>query len=114
MNRLDHHWYARSPWLLLLTPFSLLFRLAVALRRFAYRSGLLRTRKPDVPVIVVGNITVGGTGKTPLVAWLAESTSTADAGVACPLPSTNSSISPGTKPEPKTWKLVFWVSRITS
>ena len=71
MKRLDYYWYARSPWLLLLTPFSLLFRLVAATRRLAYRSGLLRSRRVGVPVIVVGNITVGGTGKTPLVAWLA-------------------------------------------
>lgn len=71
MKRLDHYWYARSPWLVLLTPFSLLFRILVRLRRSAYRRGLLRSRRIDAPVIVVGNITVGGTGKTPLVAWLA-------------------------------------------
>lgn len=39
-------------------------------RRYAYREGLLRSEKLPVPVIVVGNITVGGTGKTPLVIWL--------------------------------------------
>ena len=72
MRRLDYHWYARSPWLLLLTPLSLLFRLAVSLRRYAYRIGLLRSQQPGVPVIVVGNITAGGTGKTPLVVWLAD------------------------------------------
>lgn len=72
MKRLDHFWYLRSPWLVLLTPVSLCFRILVWLRRFAYRSGLLRSHRLPVPVIVVGNITVGGTGKTPLVAWLAE------------------------------------------
>lgn len=72
MKRLDYYWYARSPWLLLLTPLSLVFRMLVRLRRGAYRSGLLRSRRPGVPVIVVGNITVGGTGKTPLVAWLVD------------------------------------------
>ncbi|MDX1696808.1 MAG: tetraacyldisaccharide 4'-kinase [Thiohalobacterales bacterium] len=71
MRRLDYHWYARSPWLLLLTPLSLVFRMASALRRAAYRAGLLRSRHPPVPVIVIGNITAGGTGKTPLVVWLA-------------------------------------------
>jgi len=71
MKRLDYYWYTRSPWLLLLTPVSLVFRLAVWLRRMAYRSGLARSHRIGVPVIVVGNITVGGTGKTPLVAWLA-------------------------------------------
>ena len=71
MKRLDYYWYARSPWLLLLTPVSLVYRVAVWLRRLAYRSGLARSHRLPVPVIVVGNITVGGTGKTPLVAWLA-------------------------------------------
>jgi len=72
MQRLDHYWYSRSPWLLLLTPLSGIYRLLVWLRRTAYRSGLLRSHRVAVPVIVVGNITVGGTGKTPLVAWLAD------------------------------------------
>lgn len=72
MKRLDHHWYQRSPWLLLLWPLSLLFGLVVAVRRFAYRSGILRSAHPGVPVIIVGNLTAGGTGKTPLVAWLAD------------------------------------------
>jgi tetraacyldisaccharide 4'-kinase len=71
MKRLDYYWYTRSPWLVLLTPVSLVYRFAVWLRRLAYRSGLARSHRVDVPVVVVGNITVGGTGKTPLVAWLA-------------------------------------------
>ena len=71
MKRLDYYWYARSPWLLLLTPLSLIFYLVVLLRRTAYRTGLLRSRRVSLPVIIVGNITAGGTGKTPLVIWLA-------------------------------------------
>ena len=71
MKRLDHYWYTRSPWLLLLTPFSLLFRIVAGLRRFAYRHGLLRSYRVPRPVIIAGNITAGGTGKTPLVIWLA-------------------------------------------
>ena len=71
MRRLEYYWYTRNPWLILLTPVSLIYRLAVGLRRKAYRSGLLRRHRLPVPVVVVGNITVGGTGKTPLVAWLA-------------------------------------------
>lgn len=55
----------------LLSPLSLLFGLIGGLRRTGYAVGLLRRRRFPVPVIVVGNITVGGTGKTPLVIWLA-------------------------------------------
>ncbi len=72
MRRLEHYWYSdsRLPWLLL--PLSALFYLISALRRLAYRLGLLASEQLPVPVIVVGNITVGGSGKTPLVVWLAE------------------------------------------
>jgi len=71
MKRLDYYWYARSPWLILLTPLSLLYRVVLWLRRNAYRSGFLSSYRLQRPVIVVGNLTAGGTGKTPLVAWLA-------------------------------------------
>jgi tetraacyldisaccharide 4'-kinase len=72
MKRLDYYWYTRSPWLVLLTPLSLVFRLIVSLRRWAYKCGIRRSTRVSLPVIIVGNITVGGTGKTPLVAWLAK------------------------------------------
>ena len=65
-------WDKRSRWLLLLTPLSLLYRMIIALRRAAYRLGFLKTHSLPVPVIVIGNLAVGGTGKTPLVAWLAD------------------------------------------
>ncbi|MCB1771991.1 MAG: tetraacyldisaccharide 4'-kinase [Gammaproteobacteria bacterium] len=70
MPRLDHYWQSLNPVALALLPLALLFASAAALRRGAYRVGLLRRRRFDVPVVVVGNITVGGTGKTPLVVWL--------------------------------------------
>jgi tetraacyldisaccharide 4'-kinase len=61
------HWLAYP-----LLPLSWAYRLAVLLRRLAYRRGWLVTRRLPSPVIVVGNLTVGGTGKTPLVLWLAD------------------------------------------
>ncbi|UOA07993.1 tetraacyldisaccharide 4'-kinase [Methylobacter sp. S3L5C] len=54
-----------------LSLFGFLFSDAVKFRRFLYRLGVLKSYTLPVPVIVVGNITVGGTGKTPLVIWLA-------------------------------------------
>lgn len=69
---LDKLWYERHPASTLLVPLSWLYRLIVAVRRAGVRSGLLSTYRAPVPVIVVGNITVGGTGKTPLVIWLVE------------------------------------------
>lgn len=72
MLNLERHWYRITPLTLLLWPLSVLFRGAVALRRALYRSGLKPSARLPVPVIVVGNLSVGGTGKTPLVLWLAE------------------------------------------
>ena len=77
MKRLEQYWYLRSRWMILLMPFSLLYRIVIWLRRKAYRIGLFSSRKLPVPVIIVGNITVGGTGKTPLVAWIANYLKTA-------------------------------------
>ena len=56
----------------LLWPLSLLFRCIVALRRLGYRKGWFKSVRLPVPVVVVGNIFVGGTGKTPVVIWLVE------------------------------------------
>ncbi|HEX4329844.1 MAG TPA: tetraacyldisaccharide 4'-kinase [Burkholderiales bacterium] len=56
----------------LLLPLSLLFGALAALRRALYRAGILSTQRLPVPVLVVGNLTVGGSGKTPLVIALAQ------------------------------------------
>jgi len=63
-------WYGRHPLAYLLIPPSWLYCAIVWLRRLAYRRGWLTSDRLPVPVIVVGNLTVGGTGKTPLVLWL--------------------------------------------
>ncbi len=56
---------------MLLFPAAALFGMIVALRRWCYRRGLLPTHRLAVPVLIIGNLTVGGTGKTPLVLWAA-------------------------------------------
>ena len=71
MRWIERQWQHLTPVSVVLLPLTAVFRAVVALRRTAYRVGLLRSRRLRVPVIVVGNITVGGTGKTPLVIWLA-------------------------------------------
>jgi tetraacyldisaccharide 4'-kinase len=64
-------WY-KDPFLsVCLMPLGFLFSDAAKFRKFLYRLGILKTHTLPVPVIVVGNITVGGTGKTPLIIWMA-------------------------------------------
>jgi len=65
-------WYRESAGPSLLQPLAWLYGLILRLRRHAYARGWLKTQRAGKPVIVVGNLTVGGSGKTPLVAWLAE------------------------------------------
>ena len=80
---LMHHWISSSTqrrqgwWLwsmnplsILLMPLSLIFHMVASMRRFGYRTGLLRSQKIPVTTIVVGNITLGGNGKTPIVVAL--------------------------------------------
>lgn len=70
MKWLSDSWYRLHPVRWLLLPLSLLYRLIAAVRRSAYQRNWLTRHKMRVPVIVVGNISVGGTGKTPFVLWL--------------------------------------------
>jgi tetraacyldisaccharide 4'-kinase len=65
-------WYGNASGGAALLPFTGLYAAVTAIRHQAYRAGWLHSHRVDRPVIVVGNLTVGGTGKTPLVAWLAQ------------------------------------------
>lgn len=70
MFSLQHLWARTSVFTVLLFPLALLFAAISGLRRLAYRRGWLASSNIGVPLIVVGNITAGGSGKTPLVIWL--------------------------------------------
>lgn len=72
MHWLDRYGYSLNGVSVLLWPLSLLFAAAVRTRRFLYQKGLLKSEGPNLPLVVVGNISVGGAGKTPLVARLVE------------------------------------------
>ena len=71
MAWIEPHWQSFTAVSAALCPFSLLFGAVAGARRAAYRAGLIPGVKLPVPVIVSGNITAGGTGKTPLALWLA-------------------------------------------
>lgn len=73
----EQQWQYRGWAQGVLLPFSWLFAALTALRRWLYRRGLLASTALPVPVIVVGNISVGGVGKTPLVIYLAQQLRTA-------------------------------------
>ncbi len=65
-------WSGESPLWLLLLPLSWLYGLVSGLIRLSYKAGLKRAWRAPVPVVVVGNLTAGGNGKTPVVIWLVE------------------------------------------
>ncbi len=71
-EKITRAWYTGANWLYLLWPLSVLFSCIIRLRKWCYHSGLCKTYRSSVPVIVVGNIALGGTGKSPLVCHLVD------------------------------------------
>jgi tetraacyldisaccharide 4'-kinase len=72
VNSLERSWYKPIGWSCLLLPLSGVFAALSATRRWMFKVGLKASHRLPVPVIVVGNISVGGTGKTPITLWLCE------------------------------------------
>jgi tetraacyldisaccharide 4'-kinase len=69
---IERIWSGKSPLYLLLLPLAWLYGLVSGMIRLAYRLGLRKSWRAPVPVVVVGNLTAGGNGKTPVVIWLVE------------------------------------------
>lgn len=71
-NWLQKQWLRFTLWHILLIPLSWVFGIITTVRKWLYKNGWLKSVRLSVPVVIIGNINVGGTGKTPLVIWLAE------------------------------------------
>ncbi|MES4612231.1 MAG: tetraacyldisaccharide 4'-kinase [Ewingella sp.] len=69
---IERIWSGKSPLYLLLLPLSWLYGLITCGLRLCYRKGWKKSWRSPVPIIVVGNLTAGGNGKTPVVIWLIE------------------------------------------
>ena len=65
-------WFGNSGWKYCLLPFSGLYAAVTCVRRFLYRRGIAGSYRSSIPVVVVGNIMVGGNGKTPVVVAIAD------------------------------------------
>ncbi|TDS87882.1 lipid-A-disaccharide kinase [Rahnella sp. BIGb0236] len=69
---IERIWSGKSPLYLLLLPLSWLYGLVSSVICYSYKAGLKKSWRASVPVVVVGNLTAGGNGKTPVVIWLVE------------------------------------------
>lgn len=69
---IERIWSGKSPLYLLLLPFSWLYGLITVVLRYSYKKGWKKSWRAPLPVVVVGNLTAGGNGKTPVVIWLVE------------------------------------------
>lgn len=72
MNSIERAWHKQARWLYLLAPLSALFWCLSSLRRALFKLNIRASYKLNVPVIVVGNISIGGNGKTPTVLGIVE------------------------------------------
>lgn len=66
-HRITHAWQTQAKWLWLLLPLTWLYGMVMWLRKLAYQHSWFASYRAPVPVMVIGNITVGGSGKTPLI-----------------------------------------------
>ncbi len=71
---IENHWYKKNNFFLtiLLYPFEIIFICITKIRHFFYKSGIFKQNKLPIPVIIIGNISVGGAGKTPLTKYLTQ------------------------------------------
>ncbi|MBC8225543.1 MAG: tetraacyldisaccharide 4'-kinase, partial [Gammaproteobacteria bacterium] len=72
INYIYSQWYCNFTWFRLLIPAAFLYKQLISIRKHLYARGIFKSSKFSCPVWIVGNITVGGSGKTPLVQWLVE------------------------------------------
>ena len=68
--RIEKFWYSKSKLRFAFLPFHYLFSIIALVKKTLYKIGFLKVNRFDIPVVVIGNITVGGTGKTPFIRFI--------------------------------------------